>query len=125
MKTFKFILCLFFAVTFINAGVNKFFPYAPIPTMTDEQLRISAAFDEIGWLIPLVGIIEIIGGLLCIFPKTRALGFIIILPVMAGIFLHNVYRDPSKTGIIISIILVLINIWIIIDNRNKYKSLIS
>lgn len=125
MKIVKFIFCLLFGLMFINAGLDKFFHYTPTPKFTEAQMKIYAAFGEIGWLMPLVGLVEIIGGLLFIFPKTRALGAIIILPVMVGILLHNVYRDPSSTGIAISVILFLVNIWIIVDNKEKYKALIS
>jgi uncharacterized membrane protein YphA (DoxX/SURF4 family) len=96
-----------------------------MPKMTDEQVKIYAAFTEIGWLMPLVGVVEIVGGILFIFPKTRALGAIIILPVMVGIFLQNVYRDPSQMGIGMSIVLLLINLWVILDNKEKYRNLIS
>lgn len=125
MKIVKFILCLLFALVFINAGLDKFLHYTPMPKLTAEQVKIFAAFAEIGWLLPLVGIVEIVGGLLFIAPKTRALGAIIILPVMVGILIHNVCRDPNQTGIIISVVMFLINIWVIIDNREKYKALIS
>ncbi|REC48231.1 DoxX family protein [Chryseobacterium pennipullorum] len=125
MKIVKFILCLLFGIMFINAGLNKFLNYSPTPKLTEAQLKIYAAFGEIGWLLPLVGAVEIIGGLLFIFPKTRALGAIIILPVMVGIVVHNLFRDPSTTGIIISAALFLINIWILIDNKGKYKNLVG
>ncbi|MFN1218560.1 DoxX family protein [Chryseobacterium kwangjuense] len=125
MKIVKFILCLLFALVFINAGLDKFLHYMPMPEITPEQVKIFAAFGEIGWLLPLVGVVEIVGGLLFIFPKTRALGAIIILPVMVGILIHNVCRDPNQTGVIMSVVMFLINIWVIIDNREKYKALIS
>lgn len=125
MKIVKFILYLLFALVFINAGLDKFLHYSPMPKLTPEQEKLFAAFIEIGWLMPLVGIVEIVGGVLFIFPKTRALAAIIILPVMVGIVLHNVWRDPNQTGIIISVVMFLINIWVIIDNREKYKALIS
>ncbi|KFF14525.1 DoxX family protein [Chryseobacterium soli] len=125
MKIVKFILCLLFGLMFINAGLDKFFHYNPMPKLTEEQMKLFAAFTEIGWLMPLVGTVEVIGGLLFIFPKTRALGAIVILPVMVGILLHNVYRAPSSTGIAIAAVLFLINIWIIIDNKEKYKALVS
>lgn len=124
MKIVKLILSFLFALMFINAGLNKFFHYSPMPKMSPEQVKIFAAFAEIGWLLPLVGIVEIIGGVLFIFPKTRALAAIIILPVMVGIVIHNLYRDPSQTGIIIAVVMFLINIWAIIDNREKYKALV-
>lgn len=125
MKIVKFILCLLFGLMFINAGLDKFFHYNPMPKLTPDQIKVYAAFVEIGWLMPLVGAVEVIGGLLFIFPKTRALAAIIILPVMVGIVLHNLYRVPSSAGIAISGVLFLINIWIIIDNKEKYKALIS
>lgn len=125
MKTVKFILSLLFGLMFINAGLDKFFHYNPMPKLTEAQMKLYAAFGEIGWLMPLVGAVEVIGGLLFIFPKTRALGAIVILPIMVGILLHNVYRDPSPFGISISTVLFLINIWIIIDNKEKYKALVS
>lgn len=125
MKIIKFIICLLFGLMFLNAGLDKFLHYNPTPKFTEQQIKLYAAFGEIGWLLPLVGVVEIIGGILFIFPKTRALGAIVILPVMTGIVLHNVYRDPSSTGIAISMILFLINIWIIFDNGKKYKALIS
>ncbi|MCS4303618.1 MULTISPECIES: MauE/DoxX family redox-associated membrane protein [Chryseobacterium] len=125
MKIIKLIICILFGIMFINAGLDKFFHYNPVPQLTETQMKLYAAFGEIGWLLPLVGVVEIIGGLLFIFPKTRALGAIIILPVLTGILIHNVYRDPSTTGICISGILFLINIWILIDNREKYKNLVG
>lgn len=125
MKIVKFILCLLFGLMFINAGLDKFFHYNPMPELSEEQMKVYAAFGTIGWLMPLVGSIEVIGGLLCIFSKTRALGAIVILPVMVGIVLHNVYRDPSSLGITISAVLMLINIWIIIDNKEKYNALVK
>ncbi len=125
MKIIKLIICILFGVMFINAGLDKFLHYNPVPQLTEAQMKIYAAFEEIGWLLPLVGTVEVIGGLLFIFPKTRALGAIIIFPVLTGIVIHNVYRDPSTTGICISGILFLINIWILIDNKEKYKNLVG
>lgn len=125
MKYIKFILCLLFGIMFINAGLDKFIHYNPIPPLTEAQMKIYAAFGEIGWLLPLVGAVEVIGGLLFIFPKTRALGAIVILPVLVGILIHNLFRDPSNVGITISAVLFIINIWIIIDNKDKYKNLVG
>ena len=89
MKIVKFIIFLLFGLMFIQAGLDKFFHFMPTPQLTEEQKKIFGAIMEIGWLLPLVAVVEITGGLLVIFPKTRALGAIIILPVMVGIVLHN------------------------------------
>lgn len=125
MKYVKFILCLLFGLMFINAGLDKFLHYMPMPEMQPEQQKLFAAFGEIVWLMPLIGAVEVIGGLLFIIPKTRALGAIVILPVMIGIVLHNFTLFPTNVGRIIAVVLLLINLWVIIDNREKYKTLIS
>ncbi|UUC44052.1 DoxX family membrane protein [Flavobacterium cerinum] len=123
MKVIKLIICLIFGLMFINAGLNKFLNYMPMEEMTTEQMKIMQAFIEITWLMPLVGAIEIIGGFLFILPKTRALGAIVILPVMVGILCHNITFEPS--GIIIALPFFLINLLVIADNWKKYKPMFS
>lgn len=125
MKAVKFILSLLFGLMFINAGLNKFFNYMPMEKPTPEQMKVLSAFGEIAWLMPLVGAVEVIGGLLFIFPKTRALGAIVILPVMVGIVAHVFTLDKSPMGMAIAGVMFLINLWMIIDNREKYKHLVS
>lgn len=41
---------------------------------TPEQMKLFAAFGEISWLMPLTGVVEVIGGLLFIFPKNESFG---------------------------------------------------
>ena len=95
----------------------------PIPPLEPEMLKVAEAFMTISWLMPLVAIVEIVGGLLFIFPKTRALGAIVILPIMIGIIIHNAVYAPS--GLAIAGIFLLINLWVLYDNRNKYEALLN
>ena len=123
MKIVKFILCLLFGLMFINSGLNKLFQYMPTPELTEEQMKIFGAFMQITWLMPLVAVVEIVGGILFIIPKTRALGAIVILPVMVGIVLHHATMDPGTLAI--PLVLFAINIWMIFDNWKKYQTLVS
>ncbi len=117
-------ISLLFGLMFINAGLNKFFNYMPVPEdLPGEMLKVLEAFMTIGWLMPLVAVVEIIGGLLYIFPKTRALGAIVILPVLVGILLTHIVNAPS--GLPIAIVLLLINLWVLFENRDKYSAIIK
>lgn len=91
--------------------------------MPESMLKLMGAIMQISWLMPLVGIVEIVGGILFIFNRTRALGAIVILPVMIGILLINIFDAPS--GLPIALVLFAINIWAIIDNREKYMPMIT
>jgi len=121
-KKVLFVAGLLFGLMFINAGLNKFFNYMPMPEdMPESMLMVMKAFTDIGWLIPLVGIVEIVAGILFIIPKYRALGAIIILPVMIGILLVNIFNAPS--GLPIALVLLAINVWAMYEDRHKYALL--
>lgn len=123
-KKILFVLSLLFGLVFINAGLNKFFNYMPIPEdLPENMVRITAAFMEVGWLMPLVGFIEVLGGLLFITNKYRALGAIIIFPITVGILLTHFINVPS--GLPVAIVLMMINLWAIFENREKYLPLVK
>jgi uncharacterized membrane protein YphA (DoxX/SURF4 family) len=118
-----FIVSLLFGLMFINAGLNKFLNYMPAPKdLPPSMMKVMGAFMQISWLMPLVGIAEIIGGILFIIPKYRALGALVIFPVMVGILLMNIIDVPS--GLPLALVLFAINIWVFIENRSKYMQLI-
>ena len=118
-----FVLCLLTGLMFMNAGLDKFFHYMPIPKdMPEKMVKAGMAFMEIGWLMPLVGAAEVLGGLLLMIPRTRALGAIVILPVLIGILPANISMAPS--GLPIVLVLIAIIAWVMIDNREKYLSMI-
>ncbi len=118
-----FVICLLFGLMFINSGLNKFFNYMPMPKdMPENMMRVIGAFMEIGWLMPLIALVEIIGGVLFIIPKYRALGAIIIFPITVGVLLTHVMNFQS--GIPVALILMAINLWVIIENREKYLPMV-
>ena len=118
-----FVVSLLFGLMFINAGLNKFFHYMPMPDKLPEKMvKLFGAIMEFGWLMPLLGFVEILGGILFIIPKTRALGAIVIFPVMIGIVLTNIFSEPS--GLPIALVLFAINLWVIFENREKYLPMV-
>ena len=117
------VLCILFGLMMINSGLNKFFNYMPMPELSEEMMQIMGGFLKIKWIFPLVAITEIVGGFLLVIPKTRALGALIILPVMVGIFVHHLVHDLSGIGI--AVILFAINIWAIVANWRKYEPIIK
>ena len=117
-----FVLSLLFGLMFINAGLNKFFYYMPMPENLPEKMqKAMTAFTEIGWIMPLVGAVEVLGGLLIIIPKFRAVGALMILPIMVGIVLTNIVQDTS--GLPFALVLSAILISIMFQNKEKYSAL--
>ena len=118
-KKIAFIVFLLFGLMFINAGLNKFLNYMPAPDdMPEGLVKLMTAMMQISWLMPLVGIIEVIGGILFILPKTRALGAMMLVPILVGITLINITTAPS--GLPLVIVLLAIETWAILENKDKY-----
>jgi hypothetical protein len=78
---------------------------------------------NITWLIPLIGVVEIIGGFLFIIKRFRPLAAIMILPILFGVLLTHIIADPK--GLPVVLVLFAIEIWVIIDNHEKYMPMIK
>jgi len=118
-----FVLSLLFGLMFINAGLNKFYNYIPVPDdISEDAMKIFIAMSEIIWLMPLIAIVEIIGGILIIIPQLRALGALVNLPIMTGILIHHITLGE---GILIPLIMFSILIWIIYEERKKLLPLLK
>ena len=123
-KNLILIVSILFGLMFINSGLNKFFGYMPMPEeMPEKMITMMTGFGQIGWLMPLVAVVEILGGLLIMITMTRALGAVVIFPILVGIILTHAYTDPS--GLMIPLVLLVIEIWILAENFRKYLPLIK
>jgi putative oxidoreductase len=117
------VLSILAGTAMVIFGANKFLNFIPMTDMTPEQIEMFGAFGKIKWLMPLVGLAEIIGGVLLAYPKMRALGANILLPITTGILLHIVTHDPKS--LLVALVFFLINLWVIWENRARYMSMIS
>lgn len=120
------VLSVLMGLMLLNSGINKFTGHMALPEMSKAAGNLMMAFGKSGWLFPLAGIVEIIGAILFMIPKTRALGTIVLLPIVVGIFFVHVINDPSNTvGLVIAFVFLGIIIWNILDNKHKYMPMIS
>lgn len=122
MKRVLPVLSVLLGLLLLHGGLNKFFNYMPVPEDLPEAIaRDNAALMEIIWLLPLIASAEILGGILILFPKTRALGAIVILPVFLGILLTHFFVAPES--LLLALLIGAVLLWILYENRQKYYSL--
>lgn len=118
------VLSVLFGLLLMNGGLSKFFHYMPVPeNLPEAVVKDNAALAEISWLMPLIASAELLGGLLILFPKTRALGVLVVFPVMVGVLLTHLLVAPD--GLAIALVIWAMLIWIIFDNKRKYLELIG
>ncbi|WP_299247526.1 DoxX family membrane protein [uncultured Aquimarina sp.] len=87
------------AVLMVIFGLNKFFGFIPVEPPADPiaQSFMGAMFTS--YLFIVVAIAEILGGILLIIPKTRFLGWLLLLPVLFNIVAFHVAHDFIGNGI--------------------------
>ena len=112
---------ILFGLMMSNSGLNKFFNYMPIPEMTESAEALMGALNASIYIFPLVAIVELLAGGLIITKKYNALGAILMMPVTINIFLIHIVLNPA--GIILSLVLLLINIWVLFENKSKFAAL--
>jgi uncharacterized membrane protein YphA (DoxX/SURF4 family) len=123
-KKILLVVCILFGLMFINSGLNKFFNYMPMPKdIPENMMKAMGAMMQIGWLFPLVAVAEITGGVLVIFEKFRALGAIILFPILVGVLMTHIFIAPS--GLPLALVFCAIELWVIIENREKYLPMIK
>src|SRR5688572_18969493 len=123
-KKVLLVIAVLFGLMMINSGLNKFFNYMPMPEDLPADMMLAfAAFMQLVWLMPLIAVVEIIGGVLFMIPKFRALGAIMLLPIVVGILLFHIVQAPQ--GLILALVLLAINAWAILEDWNKYLPLIK
>lgn len=118
------VVSILFGLMFINSGLNKLFNYMPMPEdIPAEMLEIMGAFSTIGWLMPLVAVVEILGGVLVLIKPLRTLAAVMLFPILVGILLIHILNEPS--GLIIALVFFAIELWLLYEGREKLKPLFN
>ncbi len=110
------ILTVGLAALFIYAGVSKFIPKerAPHPkakTAYTEAIasgsyknpipfRLTVKMMKASGFLHLVGVLQIIAGLLMVIPATRLIGLIILFPIVLNIFLLHTFMNNDMNEVI-------------------------
>ncbi len=119
MKKIVIVISVLFGVFMANSGISKFTGHMPVPELPQAGMELMGAMIASGWLMALVGIAEIVGGILVAIPRTQALGAIVLLPVIIGILLFNAFLAPN--GVVMAAILMAMNCLVLWANKHKYK----
>ena len=118
------VLSIFLGLMIFNSGLNKLFNYIPVPPdLPEAVVKDNAAMMEIQWLMPLIAVAEIIGGLLLLMKRTRPMGVLVVFPVMVGVLLVHLFVMPSTLPVALVVWAILG--WLIYEYRDKYLALMG
>jgi uncharacterized membrane protein YphA (DoxX/SURF4 family) len=104
MKKISSIAAILLGVAFIFFGVHFWaqFGFVPKPQHSEEAGKMIGAMYASGYL-KFVKILEILGGILLVIPRTRVWGLFIIGPILINILCIGLFLDGKTDGLVVGL----------------------
>lgn len=135
------LLTILLAAFFIYAGVNKFIPkerssnpkankaYIESIEKNDFEnpisFRLAVKMLSVSGFLKLVGVIQILAGLLMVIPRTRLVGLVFLLPIIVNIFAFHFFMNNEMEENVKSGLLLLFNVILIAPYYEMLASLFN
>lgn len=113
MKKIPCIAALLLGLAFVFFGVHFWaqFGFVPKPQHSEAAGAMIGAMYKSGYLT-FVKVLEVVGGILLIIPRTRVWGLFIIGPILINILAICIFLDGQTPGLVIGlVVLALIVAW--------------
>lgn len=120
-STFTKIIRFLLALVLILIGANKFFHFIPAPDLPDSASEFMSSLKATGYVMPALGAIEILIGLLLLFNKWVAFAVLALVPISVNVLLYHLFLDIPHIGI--AALVAIINFILIYKLWPKYRPL--
>jgi len=97
---------LVLGLIFFVFGLNGFLEFLPMPEMGETAGTYFGGLAATGYFLPVLKIVEIVGGLLLIVRVFAPLALVLLAPVVVQILLFHLFLDPAGTPMAIVITLI-------------------
>ncbi|MFB1027163.1 MAG: DoxX family membrane protein [Flavobacteriaceae bacterium] len=134
------VLRLFLGGIMIAGGIGKFLKPLPSPTeilqkaesytspndtQTLQKILYISGSKQTGYFWELLGVCELLFGLLLVIQGTGFVGALLLLPITLNIFLFHLFLEPEKVGELVQwVLFLIINIVLVLHERSKWKHLL-
>ena len=122
MQIAKQIPAFLLGAMFIFGGATHLFHFGPTPPpMSGDAETFMKLFGSTGYMT-VIKICELLFGILVLIPKTRALGIILLAPIVVNILIFELHiaKEPG-----IGVALTVVTALAIYLNKEKYSSILS
>ena len=85
---------------FVVSGANKLFPFMAMPAMPGPATSLLGALAATGYFLPLLGLTEVVGGLLLIASRYVPLALVVLAPIVVNIAFFHVVLAPDLASVV-------------------------
>lgn len=120
-STFSKILKIVLGLVLLVFGLNKFIGFIPMPELPAQAADFMTSLGATGYVLPVVGALEVIVGILLIFNKWVPFALLLLAPISANIILFHLFLDLP--GIAVALVIALLNVILIGKYWKSYTPL--
>lgn len=120
-STFTKILRWLLALALLFFGLNKFFQFLPMPELPEPASDFMSSLNATGYVLPIVGGLEVIIGLLLLLNKWVSFALLVLVPISVNIVLFHLFLDLPGIGR--ALVVALLNAMLIYKHWKAYKPL--
>ena len=122
-STFTKILRVLLGLGLLVYGLNKFIHFMPIPDLPDDADSFMSSLNATGYVLPVVGALEILIGLLLVFNKWTPFALLLLAPISVNIILFHLFLDLPD--ILSALIIFALNVLLIYKHWKSYRHLFT
>jgi uncharacterized membrane protein YphA (DoxX/SURF4 family) len=104
-------------------GINKFIPFMPPLELSGSAQDFMMALMNTGYLLQIVGIVEITVGTLLLSNRFVALALLLFAPITVNIISFHLFLDPANIGA--AALVTILNVYLLFINKEKYAAVLS
>lgn len=122
-STFTKILRIILGLGLLFFGLSKLihFNFMPTHIYTGDAAIFIDSLSDTGYILKVIGVLEICIGLLLIINKAVPFALILLAPISANILLFHLFMDTP--GLILAMVVILLNIILIYKHWKSYRML--
>lgn len=122
-STFSKIMKWLLGIALLVFGANKFLKFIEQPTLPPEAAEFMSSLDATGYVLIIVGGLEIIVGILLLLNKWVPFALLLLAPISANIVLFHIFLDLPGIGL--ALIVAILNIVLIYKYWKAYTPLFT
>jgi uncharacterized membrane protein YphA (DoxX/SURF4 family) len=125
MQRLEVVVRWLMGAVFVLFGASKFYPFMPTPPVPPAAATFIAALMTSGYMWPLLGLIEIMGGALLLYGRYVPISVAILAPVITNIALYLLLLAKTGPGMVMALFLVSCELFLIWRYRQRWALMVA
>ncbi|QRN99575.1 DoxX family membrane protein [Archangium violaceum] len=125
MQRLEVVVRWLMGAVFVLFGASKFYPFMPTPPVPPEAATFIAALMTSGYMWPLLGVIEVMGGALLLSGRYIPISVAILAPVITNIALYLLLLAKTGPGMVMALFLVSCELFLLWRYRQRWALMVA